>query len=84
MPSSSRNPRPLGLGGCQKATWLDEFPQGTTWSATGLDDGAEHFYAIIEYAAKVKYADVFFFMDRMRGSDDLDILPDLKDGDSYC
>ena len=24
----------------------------------------------IEYAAKVKYADVFFFMDRMRGSDD--------------
>ena len=38
----------------------------------------------IEYAAKVKYADVFFFMDRMRGSDDLDILPDLKDGDSYC
>ncbi|ENW95608.1 hypothetical protein [Acinetobacter sp. NIPH 298] len=32
-----------------KATWLDEFPQGTTWSATGLDDGAEHFYAVIEY-----------------------------------
>ncbi|WP_288408808.1 outer membrane protein OmpK [Acinetobacter soli] len=24
----------------------------------------------LEYAAKVKYADVFFFMDRMRGSDD--------------
>ena len=24
----------------------------------------------VEYAAKVKYADVFFFMDRMRGSDD--------------
>lgn len=32
-----------------KATWLDEFPQGTTWSATGLDDGAEQFYAVIEY-----------------------------------
>ncbi len=24
----------------------------------------------LEYAAKVKYADVFFFMDRMRGEDD--------------
>ncbi|WP_038345305.1 hypothetical protein [Acinetobacter sp. A47] len=32
-----------------QATWLDEFPQGTTWSATGLDDGAEQFYAMIEY-----------------------------------
>ncbi|MDR7016462.1 hypothetical protein [Acinetobacter sp. 3657] len=32
-----------------KATWLNEFPQGTTWSATGLDDGAEQFYAVIEY-----------------------------------
>jgi len=25
----------------------------------------------VEYAAKVKYADVFFFIDRMRGSDDI-------------
>ena len=32
-----------------KATWLLEFPAGTTWSATGLDDGAEEFYALIEY-----------------------------------
>lgn len=32
-----------------QATWLAEFPQGTTWSATGLDNGAEQFYAIIEY-----------------------------------
>ena len=24
----------------------------------------------VEYAAKVKYADVFFFMDRMRGNED--------------
>ncbi|WP_109440927.1 hypothetical protein [Acinetobacter haemolyticus] len=32
-----------------KAIWLKEFPQGTTWSATGLDDGAEQFYAVIEY-----------------------------------
>ena len=38
-----------------KATWLDEFPQGTTWSATGLDDGAEHFYAIIEYGNHYLY-----------------------------
>ena len=32
-----------------KATWLQDFPQGTTWTATGLDDGAEQFDAIIEY-----------------------------------
>jgi len=32
-----------------KAEWLNDFPQGTTWAATGLDDGAEQFYAIIEY-----------------------------------
>ena len=33
------------------ATWLADFPQGTTWHATGLDDGAEEFYAVIEYRA---------------------------------
>ena len=32
-----------------KAEWLKDFPKGTTWAATGLDDGAEQFYAIIEY-----------------------------------
>ncbi|HQV25798.1 MAG TPA: hypothetical protein PLR79_06795 [Acinetobacter sp.] len=32
-----------------KAPWLEQFPQGTNWSATGLDDGAEQFYAVIEY-----------------------------------
>ncbi|MGK9154173.1 hypothetical protein [Acinetobacter radioresistens] len=32
-----------------KAVWLVEFPKGTVWSASGLDDGAEEFYAIIEY-----------------------------------
>lgn len=31
------------------ATWLDDFPQGTTWHASGLDDGAEQFYAVIEF-----------------------------------
>lgn len=38
-----------------KAEWLDEFPQGTTWSATGLDDGAEQFYAAIEYGNHYLY-----------------------------
>ncbi|ENW80585.1 hypothetical protein F909_01871 [Acinetobacter sp. ANC 3929] len=38
-----------------KAAWLDEFPQGTTWSATGLDDGAEQFYAMIEYSDHYLY-----------------------------
>lgn len=32
-----------------KASWLDEFPKGTVWSCTGLDDGAEEFYALIYY-----------------------------------
>ncbi len=32
-----------------KAKWLDDFPKGTIWSATGLDDGAEEFDAVIEY-----------------------------------
>ena len=32
-----------------KAHWLSKFPQGTTWSASGLDDGAEYFYALITY-----------------------------------
>ncbi len=38
-----------------KAAWLNEFPQGTTWSATGLDDGAEQFYAVIEYGDHYLY-----------------------------
>lgn len=29
--------------------------KGTTWSATGLDDGAEQFYAMIEYQAFTEY-----------------------------
>ena len=32
-----------------QASFLSDFPQGTIWTATGLDDGAEQFYAIIEY-----------------------------------
>ncbi|MCG9512207.1 hypothetical protein KTH05_06280 [Acinetobacter lactucae] len=31
------------------AVWLKDFPQGTQVSATGLDDGAEEFYAIIQF-----------------------------------
>lgn len=31
-----------------QATWLDDFPKGTTFYASGLDDGAEQFYARIE------------------------------------
>lgn len=33
-----------------KANWLNDFPQGTTWYVSGLDDGAENFYASILYA----------------------------------
>lgn len=31
------------------AVWLKEFPKGTTVSATGLDDGAEEFYAVVQF-----------------------------------
>ncbi|WP_298147623.1 hypothetical protein [uncultured Acinetobacter sp.] len=31
------------------ASWLNDFPQGTTWRTSGLDDGAEEFYAVIEF-----------------------------------
>ena len=72
------------------ATFTQAAPIWQDFSLTGLY--GENYEVVdeqqttltVEYAAKVKYADVFFFMDRMRGSDDLDILPDLKDGDSYC
>ncbi|WP_111858335.1 hypothetical protein [Acinetobacter sp. CFCC 10889] len=46
-----------------KATWLNEFPNGTTWTVTGLDDGADEFdicieyrdvYLIIEYTSQLK------------------------------
>ena len=32
-----------------KAAWLKDFPQGTRVSATGLDDGAEEFYAVVQF-----------------------------------
>ena len=32
-----------------KVEWLNLLPQGTTWAVSGLDDGAEQFYAVIEY-----------------------------------
>ncbi|MEQ1445818.1 hypothetical protein ABLT89_02515 [Acinetobacter schindleri] len=32
-----------------KASWLKKFPAGTVWYASGLDDGAEEFHAVIEY-----------------------------------
>lgn len=31
------------------AEWLKDFPQGTRVSATGLDDGAEEFYAVVQF-----------------------------------
>lgn len=31
------------------AAWLKDFPQGTQVSATGLDDGAEKFYAVVQF-----------------------------------
>ena len=32
-----------------QARWLDDFPKGTTWQVTGLDNGAETFCLLICY-----------------------------------
>lgn len=32
-----------------KATWLNDFPQGTTWAVSGLDNGADEFCIRIAY-----------------------------------
>ena len=37
-----------------KAQWLDQFPQGTMWSTSGLDDGAE------EFCIQIKYRELVF------------------------
>ena len=37
-----------------KAPWLDQFPQGTRWSTSGLDDGAE------EFCIQIKYRELVF------------------------
>lgn len=40
-----------------KADWLAEFPHGTTWVCSGLDDGAEDFYAVIQLYDHCLYLD---------------------------
>ncbi|WP_130803230.1 hypothetical protein [Acinetobacter ihumii] len=37
-----------------KAQWLHDFPQGTSWVISGLDDGADEFYISIEYPSHYK------------------------------
>lgn len=37
-----------------KAQWLDQFPQGTIWSTSGLDDGAD------EFCIQIKYRELIF------------------------
>jgi hypothetical protein len=32
-----------------QASWLGEFPAGTIWYVSGLDDGADEFEVLIEY-----------------------------------
>lgn len=41
-----------------KSKWLHEFPQGTTWGVSGLDDGAEQFCIHIEYKDHFLFIDV--------------------------
>jgi len=40
------------------AVWLKEFPQGTQVSATGLDDGAEEFYAVVHFKGQCLKFDI--------------------------
>lgn len=37
-----------------KAKWLNDFPVGTTWAVSGLDDGAEDFCISIQYKTPYK------------------------------
>lgn len=37
-----------------KAKWLQDFPKGTTWAVSGLDDGADEFYILIQYQTRYK------------------------------
>lgn len=32
-----------------RAGWLEDFPKGTTWQVSGLDNGAEEFCLVIAY-----------------------------------
>ncbi|MBJ9954878.1 MULTISPECIES: hypothetical protein [unclassified Acinetobacter] len=41
-----------------KAKWLNDFPQGTTWTVSGLDDGAEDFCIQIEYKNQFLWIEV--------------------------
>ena len=40
-----------------RAPWLQQFPKGTQWSATGLDDGAEEYCICIEYKVQSLFID---------------------------
>ncbi len=40
-----------------QADWLQQFPKGTVWSVTGLDDGAE------EYCIRIEYKTQFLWID---------------------
>lgn len=37
-----------------KADWLQDFPNGTTWYVSGLDDGADEFHVVIDYSQILK------------------------------
>lgn len=41
-----------------KAAWLKDFPQGSQISATGLDDGAEEFYAVVQFKQQYLKLDI--------------------------
>ena len=41
-----------------KVDWLHEFPQGTTWAVSGLDDGADEFCIQIQFKELVLYIDI--------------------------
>jgi hypothetical protein len=40
-----------------KVQWLNDFPQGTTWIVSGLDNGAE------EFCIQIEYKDHFLFIE---------------------
>ncbi|MCX5469571.1 hypothetical protein [Acinetobacter nematophilus] len=41
-----------------KVKWLNDFPLGTTWAVSGLDDGAEDFCIQIKYKNQFLWIEV--------------------------
>lgn len=49
-----------------KSTWLDDFPKGTVWTVSGLDDGAEEFDIYIEFRNHYLLISIHSFQEKIK------------------